>query len=54
MVTAVLNSRSPISDTSDSVQSQSFGNIEHILQDGTSTDGTLAVIQSLMDPRTAL
>ncbi len=41
VVTAVYNRRHTISDAIESVQSQSHDDVEHIIQDGGSTDGTL-------------
>ncbi len=45
LITAVLNARDTIGDTLDSVANQSHQNIEHIIVDGGSTDGTLEVIE---------
>lgn len=46
IVTAVYNRKNTIADAIDSVRSQSYKNIEHIIQDGGSTDGTLDLIAS--------
>ncbi|WP_250832601.1 glycosyltransferase family 2 protein [Marinobacter sediminum] len=46
IVTVCFNSVSTIEDTLDSVQSQSHGDIEHIIVDGGSSDGTLDVLES--------
>ena len=45
MVTVVLNAVQKISRTIDSVINQDYGNIEYIIKDGGSTDGTLEVIK---------
>ena len=46
VVTAVFNRVATIGDAMASVQAQSHGTIEHIIQDGGSTDGTLDVVRS--------
>jgi len=45
IVTAVLNGRDGIADTLRSVASQNVADIEHIIVDGGSTDGTLDVVR---------
>lgn len=45
ILTAVLNSVNTIEDCIKSIQSQTYKNIEHIILDGGSTDGTLEVIK---------
>lgn len=45
VVTAVFNRVATIGDAMASVQAQSYGTIEHIIQDGGSTDGTLDVVR---------
>jgi len=45
IVTACLNQRRYIADALDSVMSQSYSPIEHIVIDGGSTDGTLEVLK---------
>lgn len=47
IITCTWNSKSFIQQTIDSVQAQSYPNIEHIFVDGGSSDGTLELIQSL-------
>jgi glycosyltransferase involved in cell wall biosynthesis len=44
IITVVRNAVATIQDTIRSVASQNYNNIEHIIIDGTSTDGTLDVI----------
>ena len=46
IITVTLNSKSVLNDCLVSVASQSHDNIEHIVIDGGSTDGTLAVLNS--------
>jgi glycosyltransferase involved in cell wall biosynthesis len=45
IITAVLNGRSTIADALDSVLAQDYADIEFIVIDGASTDGTLDIIQ---------
>ncbi|MCX5700296.1 MAG: glycosyltransferase family 2 protein [Candidatus Omnitrophica bacterium] len=45
IVTPTLNNMETIRDTLDSIRSQTYKNIEHILVDGGSTDGTLDIIR---------
>ena len=45
IITITLNSEKTIRDTLNSVLSQSYKNIEHILVDGGSTDQTLAILK---------
>lgn len=45
MVTAVFNRVDTIGDTLASVRSQSYPFIEHVIQDGGSTDGTLELVR---------
>jgi glycosyltransferase involved in cell wall biosynthesis len=52
IVTAVYNREMTIAQAIKSVQSQSHGNIEHILQDGGSKDGSLQIINKLADANT--
>jgi len=53
VVTSVWNRAATIGDAIKSVQAQDYPNIEHVIQDGGSTDGTLDVIRDLA-PDTAL
>jgi len=41
IVTAVFNRAHTIADALASVQAQNYGSVEHLFQDGGSTDGTL-------------
>ncbi|VTU15225.1 PGL/p-HBAD biosynthesis glycosyltransferase/MT3031 [Variovorax sp. RA8] len=43
-VTVVRNNKATLARTIESVQHQTYGNVEHIVLDGASTDGTLDVI----------
>jgi glycosyltransferase involved in cell wall biosynthesis len=51
IVTTSFNSASTIRDTIDSVLSQDYDNLEYIIADGGSKDGTLDIIKSYNDPR---
>ena len=44
VVTAVFNREETIAEAIESVAAQDYGNVEHVVQDGGSKDGTLAVI----------
>jgi len=44
VVTAVFNREKTMAEAISSVMSQDYGNVEHVIQDGGSRDGTLAVI----------
>ncbi|MCL5666525.1 MAG: glycosyltransferase [Patescibacteria group bacterium] len=46
VVTASFNSQDYIRRAIDSVQSQAYPNVEHIIMDGGSTDGTLEILKS--------
>jgi glycosyltransferase involved in cell wall biosynthesis len=46
VVTAVLNQAKTLGDAVRSVQGQNWSNVEHVVIDGGSTDGTLAVLDS--------
>lgn len=46
VITVVYNGADTIRDCIDSVQSQTFTNIEHIVVDGGSTDGTQTIVES--------
>ena len=52
IITAVYNSEDTLEQAIESVQSQSYQNIEHIIQDGGSKDGSLDIIKDNLDART--
>lgn len=54
VVTAVYNRQATIAQALDSVASQIDADIEHVIQDGGSTDGTLDIISEKSDGRIAL
>lgn len=54
VVTAVYNREATIAETLNSVARQDFPNVEHILQDGASRDGTLDVIAATAGPNVLL
>ncbi len=45
IITVAYNAANTVADTLDSVASQTYGDIEHILVDGASTDATLNVVK---------
>lgn len=45
IITATFNSEKTLQNSIDSVKNQNYGNIEHIIIDGGSTDGTLDIIK---------
>lgn len=54
VVTAVYNRVHTILDAVESIQNQSYSNIEHVIQDGGSGDGTLERIAPIMGSATTL
>ena len=54
VVTAVYNRRATIGQSVESVATQTHSDIEHVIQDGGSTDGTLDILARKSDPRIAL
>jgi glycosyltransferase involved in cell wall biosynthesis len=48
-VTVVRNNTATLARTIESVQSQTYANVEHVVLDGASTDGTLDVIRQYAD-----
>ena len=53
VITAVLNNKDHLESCLKSISSQTYPDIEHIIIDGGSTDGTLDVIQKVMSQRSA-
>ncbi len=49
IITATYNSEKYLADCIQSVRKQTYGNIEHIIIDGKSTDGTVKIIQKNAD-----
>lgn len=49
VITVCYNAEKTIKETLDSVRGQTYSEIEHVLVDGGSTDGTLAIIDSYQD-----
>ncbi len=49
IITVVYNNKATIRDAIDSILSQTYPNIEYIIIDGASTDGTIEIIQSYGD-----
>ena len=49
VVTATWNCAKTLPDCLASVRQQNYGNIEHIVIDGASTDGTISVINQYID-----
>ncbi|MDD2905821.1 MAG: glycosyltransferase family 2 protein [Sulfurimonas sp.] len=49
IITSVWNNKETIRDAVDSVLSQTYENIEYIVVDGASTDGTVGIVQSYGD-----
>lgn len=54
VITAVYNAESTISQAIESVAAQSYKNIEHVIVEGNSTDGSLAVIKKNMNDKILL
>ncbi len=54
IVTAVYNRADTVAQAVASVQAQSHADIEHVVVDGASTDGTLQVLQRCLDARATL
>lgn len=54
VVTAVFNRALTIKDAISSVQSQDYENLEHVIQDGGSKDGTLKAINHFQTPEMSL
>ena len=45
IITAVLNSKNTVEETINSVLNQTYSDIEYIIFDGQSTDGTLDILE---------
>ena len=54
VITVVRNRAATIGQAAASLAAQSCGDYEHIVQDGASRDGTLAVLKAISDPRMRL
>jgi len=54
VITATYNNQNTIADTIDSVISQTYTNIEHIIIDGKSSDNTISVIEKKTDKVTKI
>ena len=54
IITVVYNRKNTIARAMKSIQNQSYQNIEHIIQDGGSTDGTIDIIKDLSNSKTLL
>ena len=54
IITVCYNAAATVGRTLDSVDSQTFGNYEHLIIDGASTDGTLPTIKSRQNARRRL
>ncbi|MBN8449617.1 MAG: glycosyltransferase [Candidatus Accumulibacter sp.] len=54
VITAVYNRAALVAQAVESVQTQTWANVEHVVVDGASTDGTLQVLQSCLDDRAIL
>jgi glycosyltransferase involved in cell wall biosynthesis len=52
VITAVYNRVDSIEQAMQSVQAQSWSNIEHVIIDGVSTDGTMQVLQPYLNSKT--
>ncbi|CAN5398162.1 glycosyltransferase family 2 protein [soil metagenome] len=52
IITVVYNNNKTIKEAISSVQKQSFKNVEHIIVDGGSTDGTIDAIKASIDKKT--
>lgn len=54
LITAVYNRLNTVGQALESVQSQKYGNVQHVLIDGASTDGSLELIKERMGPNALL
>ena len=51
IITAVYNREATVAEAIKSVASQSYDDIEHLIVDGASQDGTMSEVQRLAHPR---
>jgi glycosyltransferase involved in cell wall biosynthesis len=51
LITAVFNARRTLERTIDSIQSQTFADLEHVVVDGGSDDGTIDLLRSRLRPQ---
>lgn len=51
IITAVYNRKGSIAQAIESVTNQTYSNIEHVIIDGASTDGTTEIIKQLIKPK---
>ncbi len=54
VITAVFNRSDTISEAIHSLQRQTYGHVEHVIQDGGSNDGTREIVESLATANTHL
>lgn len=54
VVTAVFNRAQTIAEAVESVQRQTYPDVEHVLQDGGSDDGTLEIVRDLANEKTVV
>lgn len=54
IITVVFNRAATVGDAAKSLYAQSFGDFEHVVQDGGSTDETIATLNDIGDPRMRL
>ena len=54
LISCSYNSKKTINDLIDSVTNQDYNNVEHIIIDGTSTDGTLEILKSYKKNNTSV
>jgi glycosyltransferase involved in cell wall biosynthesis len=54
IVTAVYNRRATVAQALRSVQAQTHGNVQHVVIDGASNDGSLQVLKECLGPNTML
>ena len=52
IITVTLNSKKTVISTLNSILSQTYDNIEHIIVDGGSTDGTIEILKNYRNKNT--